>query len=268
MSGNKQKMCRFGADCRFGTKCANEHTEDHKKIFAAKQAEKFKNMRACHNGSRCTKPGCTHGHDPDAIRAANERLGFIREIEIRVAEFYKIEAELAKIDKMIAEQEAEEAEEAKQAEEAYEFFFGNKPTELTEEERMMFYDFVEKNIEEEAEEKAVMEMIAEDKKVLDIVEEAFARAEACYGPPAGRSDNTPTCSGIPTKEELAPSVAALFTNAAAVPPNKTYAMAAMKVPSAPKKEPKPVKQPIWGFDAKGNCFMPPMSVDDEWGNAE
>lgn len=96
------KMCRFGANCRFGTKCANEHTEDHKKIFAAKQAEKFKNMRACHNGSRCTKPGCTHGHNAVVIRDANMRLGFIHEIEIRVAEFYKIEADLAEIDEMIA----------------------------------------------------------------------------------------------------------------------------------------------------------------------
>jgi len=95
------KMCCFGANCRFGTKCANEHTEDHKKIFAAKQAEKFKNMRACHNGSRCTKSDCTHGHTEDDIRAANVRLGFIHEIETRVAEFYKIEADLAEIDKMI-----------------------------------------------------------------------------------------------------------------------------------------------------------------------
>ena len=110
------KPCRFGANCRFGTKCANEHTEDHKKIFAAKQAEKFKNMRACHNGSRCTKPGCTHGHNEDDIRAANVRLGFIHEIETRVAEFHKIEADLADIDKMIEADLAEEAEEAIQNE--------------------------------------------------------------------------------------------------------------------------------------------------------
>ena len=99
-------MCRFGTNCRFGTKCANGHTDDHKKIFAAKQAEKFKNMRACHNGSRCTKPGCTHGHNADVIRAANVRLGFIHEIETRVAEFYKIEADLADIDDMIAKDNA------------------------------------------------------------------------------------------------------------------------------------------------------------------
>jgi len=68
-------------------------------------------MRACHNGSRCTKPGCTHGHNEDDIRAANKRLGFTHEIGRRVAEFYEIEAVLAKIDEMIA---AEQAEQAKQ----------------------------------------------------------------------------------------------------------------------------------------------------------
>jgi len=228
----KTQPCRFGPHCRFGTKCTYLHTEEEKQTFAAIQAEKYRNMRACHNGSRCTNEGCTHGHNEDVIRAANKDLGFIHEIEPRVAEFYKIEANLAEIDEMIAKQEAEEAEQA----------------------------------EEDAENAEYLNVAAAwyaEQEALRIVEEAFAGVEvgsttnaaalSCYGPPAGRSDNTPTCSGI-------------LTNAAAVSPKKTYAqMATEKVPPAPKKGLKPFNQPMRGFDEKGNRVLFPMP-DGNWGD--
>lgn len=259
MSGNTydpKKVCAHNirGTCRYGKMCNNIHVDP--KVF-------FRGATMSHNLQ-------ARGGDPRNIGINDEGFALTRQQQLDAVERIQqtpgfqnfqaknmdlwdiqelIEAELADIDKMIAEEEAKQAEEDEEDEENAEYL-------------------------------KVATAWYEEQQALRIVEEAFAgvgvvdatnaAALSCYGPPAGRSDNTPTCSGIPTKEELAPSVAALFTNAAAVPPKTpTYAMAAMKkVPSAPKKEPKPVKQPIWGFDGNGNCVMPLLPVDGEWGNAK
>jgi len=82
--------------------------------FRAKQTEKYKGIRGCFGGSRCTNPGCTHGHSVEEITAANVRCGFIHEIETRVAEFQAIEAASAEIDKMIAADQVDLIDEAEQ----------------------------------------------------------------------------------------------------------------------------------------------------------
>jgi hypothetical protein len=96
-------MCRFGSNCRYGTKCQYGHTDEHKQIFAAKQAAKYKNTRPCFQGSRCCDEKCTHAHDKNLLIEALNRVGLKHEIQSRCKEFDQVEIDLGEIDKVIEE---------------------------------------------------------------------------------------------------------------------------------------------------------------------
>ena len=98
-------MCRSGSNCRYGTKCLYGHTDEHKTIFAAKQAAKYKNTRPCFQGSRCCDENCTHAHDKNLMIEALKRIGLKHEIDSRCKEFDQVEIDLAEIDKAIKEDE-------------------------------------------------------------------------------------------------------------------------------------------------------------------
>lgn len=98
-------MCRSGSNCRYGTKCQYGHTDEHKTIFAAKQAAKYKNTRPCFQGSRCCDENCTHAHDKNLMIEALKRVGLKHEIDSRCKEFDQVEIDLAEIDKAIKEDE-------------------------------------------------------------------------------------------------------------------------------------------------------------------
>ena len=98
-------MCRSGSNCRYGTKCQYGHTDEHKTIFAAKQAAKYKNTRPCFQGSRCCDENCTHAHDKNLMIEALKRIGLKHEIDSRCKEFDQVEIDLAEIDKAIKEDE-------------------------------------------------------------------------------------------------------------------------------------------------------------------
>ena len=143
--------------------CWNVHLD------GARFCDSVKNGTPCLYGAKCNR-----SHTPKEFGATNE---YLKEVlphwtpnaedeqlvqDMESGKFAEKKAEEEFIDEMFANMEAKQAE----------------PTELTKKEQELFDEFVDEEANEEAKEKAVMEMIAEDKKVLDIVEEAFARAEA------------------------------------------------------------------------------------------
>ena len=234
------------------------------------------NASVCHfwmAGMPCDGTCRAFAHSYEEWAAKQEQLIDALPTWIPNPKYIKFFASLAKkeeeeqevIEGMIKKDEEDEAEADK--------FFGH----LTDKEQELFDGFVEEN-----------------NKLYDFVEKNNEGVLLDFW-----CDLPPSAVVHATKEELAPSVAALFTNAAAVPhkntyvkavktkepekaildvvaaafeaplaaavsPKKTYALVA-KMPPAPKKGPKPFDQPIWGLDETGKRVLFPMP-DGKWGD--